>query len=643
MKIRLTESQYDKLLKVVNSNKKLIITETQYKRLLLEFAGQFTTIEEGNGIKIISNGKEFTFKVFGELNGELLVRNLNDGRYKSQYFLFNKNGLKNKTLRAEKSGVIKADYNDITTLTSKEQNANWKQFIFQNVTSFQVFSDETFKLVIDPKIDTKTGKVLSNPEDKAPEEIKQIDFKDALVRGIESNHMYQLTFYDNSTVKFKVSEKEGSVITIEFETVSERSFIDSNTFDKNTEEYKKFEVLQSQLKNASTEEEKTEIEQEISILVKDREDYDKKDENKSELKTIKKTVYNGGVATKWVGGLEDSVEYKDAKELKIDLSKVVKHPNKIKVANKDQEAKINKLNQELAMASTDEEKKKIQDEIKDIDRELTLHFLNPDFDVYNKVSDGIDTFDLTLMLNYRPESVSKKTKNGMEWSQNYDSKMYSKNFPLYGLKNLTIIKDKVLPSLTDKREVNKGDKLDLSRKEMEFKKIKDYIYSSNASSELLRRPKGLMRLLNTDKGVIPLETLQAELGNNLKTKDKRDKFIAGNYVAFKADFESVSKVDDAAQLETFKRLITAYGNKFPKAVVKKYTVGDNHVSLIMKDEESGIMYSLFIQNADEDGEEKLAEDTYNIQLKFNNNSKQAKKSIAKFKIEVKDYHATKLS
>jgi hypothetical protein len=221
--------------------------------------------------------------------------------------------------------------------------------------------------------------------------------------------------------------------------------------------------------------------------------------------------------------------------------------------------------------------------------------------------------------------------------------MYSKNFPLYGLKNLTIIKDKVLPSLTDKREVNKGDKLDLSRKEMEFKKIKDYIYSSNASSELLRRPKGLMRLLNTDKGVIPLETLQAELGNNLKTKDKRDKFIAGNYVAFKADFESVSKVDDAAQLETFKRLITAYGNKFPKAVVKKYTVGDNHVSLIMKDEESGIMYSLFIQNADEDGEEKLAEDTYNIQLKFNNNSKQAKKSIAKFKIEVKDYHATKLS
>jgi hypothetical protein len=63
----------------------------------------------------------------------------------------------------------------------------------------------------------------------------------------------------------------------------------------------------------------------------------------------------------------------------------------------------------------------------------------------------------------------------------------------------------------------------------------------------------------------------------------------------------------------------------------------------MKDEESGIMYSLFIQNADEDGEEKLAEDTYNIQLKFNNNSKQAKKSIAKFKIEVKDYHATKLS
>jgi hypothetical protein len=53
MKVRLTESQYDKLLKVVNQNKKLIITESQYKRLILESANQFTGIEEGNGIKII--------------------------------------------------------------------------------------------------------------------------------------------------------------------------------------------------------------------------------------------------------------------------------------------------------------------------------------------------------------------------------------------------------------------------------------------------------------------------------------------------------------------------------------------------------------------------------------------------------------
>lgn len=645
MKVRLTESQYDSLLKAINPNKKLIITESQYKRLLLEFTGQFTGIEEGNGIKIISSGKEYTFKVYGVLNGELLVRNLNDGRYKSQYFLFNKNAIKNKTLNAEKSNVIQANYNDITKLTSKEKNVKWNRFTFKNVTSFQVFSDETFKLLIDPKIDTKTGKVLSNPDDKSPEEIKQIDFKDALIRGMEPNHMYQLTFYDDSTVKFKVTDKEGSIITIEFESVSERSFIDSNTFDKNTEEYNKFEELRDELKNATTDQEKEEITKEISNLVKSRANADKQDFNKPEVKTIKKTVYKGAVATKWITGLEDSVEYKDAKLLKIDLSKAVQHPNKIKVANKDQEAKINKLNQELAMANSDEEKKRIQDEIKNIDRILTLHFLNPDFDVYNKVSDGIDTFDLTLTLNYRPKEIAKQTKNGMVWTQNYDSKMYQKNFPLYGLKNLTIVKDKVFPSLTDKREVTRRERYNMPKLKVDYKYIQDYIKNNtNAKAIINSKPSVLMRLMGAkSKGMLPLEKLQSELGNVGTIKSPSDKFIAGHLVTMKPDFNTVKEVKDDAKLTEFKRLIVNAGSDVVKALVKRYTLGDEHVALTMKHEESGVMYTFFVQEKEELPEdEELGNNEYYVELKYNNNKNQAKKSIAKFKVKVINYNAPKL-
>ena len=648
MKVRLTESQYEKLLKLVNPNKKLVITESQYKRLLLEFTGQFTGIDEGDGIKIISNGKEFTFKVFAVLNGELLVRNLNDGRYKTQYFLFSRNAIKNKTLRAEKSNVIQKDYNDIKELTTKEKNIVWKQFVFQNVTSFQVFNDDTFKLLIDPKIDVKTGKILSNPDDKEPEEIKQIDFKDLLIRGMEPNHMYQLTFYDDSTVKFKVSDKEGSVITIDFETVSERSFVDSNTFDKNTDEYKKYEVLRDELKNATTDQEKDEIQQKISDLIKSRSTYDKN--NPVELKTIKKTVYNGAIATKLITDLENSNEYKTIVKsggLKIDLDKVVKHPNKIKVSNKEQEAKINKLNQELSLATDDNEKKRIQAELKDVDRELTLHFLNPDFDVYDKVSDGLDTFDLWIMLTYRPLlKPSKRTKVGRD--KNEESKAYVKNFKFYGIKNLTIIKDKVQPSLTDKREVNDNGEYSAPVIQKSYDEILNYFNkNTNANRLILSKPNTLMRILGAkNKGILPLEALQRELGNPLRTKDNKDKFIAGHLIQFEPDFNQ-SDIQNENQFNKFKRLISVNQNNLPKALVKRYNVGDNHVALNMKhvDVEEGkeIMYTMFIQNDNEMPNIKLGENEYYVELNYNMNNKQAKQPIAKFKITVKDYASTKLN
>jgi hypothetical protein len=83
MKIRLTESQYDKLLKLVNQNKKLIITESQYNRLILEGNSQveFNKIKDGQAFKIKTSNREFEFEVIGYDNGQLLVKNTNDGRY----------------------------------------------------------------------------------------------------------------------------------------------------------------------------------------------------------------------------------------------------------------------------------------------------------------------------------------------------------------------------------------------------------------------------------------------------------------------------------------------------------------------------------------------------------------------------------
>ena len=153
MKVRLTESQYDKLLKVVNPNKKLIITETQYKRLILESTDQFTGIEKDSAIKMIAGKNTYTFKVFADLDGELLVRNLNDGKYKTQYFLIKPDSLKNNSLITQKSKAIIYDYDDLEKFNQKENDgklkyAEFKTFTFRNLTSFEVYKDEKFDMII---------------------------------------------------------------------------------------------------------------------------------------------------------------------------------------------------------------------------------------------------------------------------------------------------------------------------------------------------------------------------------------------------------------------------------------------------------------------------------------------------------------
>ena len=55
------------------------------------------------------------------------------------------------------------------------------------------------------------------------------------------------------------------------------------------------------------------------------------------------------------------------------------------------------------------------------------------------------------------------------------------------------------------------------------------------------------------------------------------------------------------------------------------------------------MYTFFVQEKEELPEdEELGNNEYYVELKYNNNKNQAKKSIAKFKVKVINYDAPKL-
>lgn len=639
MKVRLTESQYDKLLKVVNPNKKLIITETQYKRLILEANSQvvFNKIQGGQAIKIKSSNKDYEFEIIGSEDARLLVKNLNDGRYVNVYFFIDFNGINNNQLITKISKAKAGPYSRITPELIKDTEA-WKVFTFKSLTSFQVFKDKTFSEEIF-NINTKTGEEVKGVDDEDNTDVDYAqEIKDNLIKNVVPNNSYQVTFYDDSTLKFFVSEKKGSVINIKFKTKSEKvdmSYSDVN--DKNAqntelwfkEQDKYINQLKFKLKSSGTQEEKDKVQKLIDKAEEEKKGYNKKSNRYQGLQTISTTDYTEGVASKWVDGIEGSVEYENVKGLKIDLNNLTVQDNKkIKVMNQKNDAEVDRLNNELSMADTPEKKEEIRQKLKAIQ--------------------STSIFNLLVTLIYKPKPKSKATSQGMEWDGiNPDNKNYTKNFPLYGIKDLSIINDDKGTSFTggDKNAVNMepGEKYDLSRQEMDRKEIENFINKSNADRFILYTPNKMLRFIGARrKGMIPLETLQQELGNPLRNKDPKDKFIAGHLVSFKPDFENIKDVKNQTALNEFKTIVSRYKTN-PRALVKRYAVSDNHVALNIKNKETGIMYTLFIQKDDELDGEELKENEYYVELKYNTNDKEEKKPIAKFKIYVNDYDATKLN
>ena len=636
MKVRLTESQYDKLLKVVNPSKKLIITETQYKRLILEANSQvvFSKIKGGQAFKVKASNKDFEFEVIASDNGQLLVKNTNDGRYTNVYFFIDFNGVDNNQLITKISKAKAGPYSRISPELIKDVET-WKAFTFKNVTSFQVFKDKTFSDEL-LNIDTKTGVEVNNPDE---EENTDVDYakeiKDGLIKNVVPNNSYQVTFYDDSTLKFFVLDKKGSVIDIKFKTKSGKVAMnyddvsDENEKNKNVwfkEQDKKINQLTLQLKGSKDKKEVDNIKASITKLNQEKKDYNAKNSRYEGLQTISTTDYTEGVASKWVDGIEGAVEYENAKSLKIDLNNLTVQDNKkIKVMNQKNDAEVAKLNNELAIADTPEKKEEIRQKLKAIQ--------------------STSIFNLLVTLIYKPKPKSKVTNQGMEWDGiNPDNKNYTKNFPLYGIKDLSVINDDKGTSFTggDKDAVNMepGKKYDTSRQEMDSKEIEDFMASQGKK---ILSPNSMLRFLGVRrKGMIPLEALQNELGNPPRNKDPKDKFIAGNYINFKPELENVKveTIKNQAQLNKFKTIISRYKSN-PRALVKKYSIADNHVTLNIKDEE--VMYSLFIQKDNELDGEELKTDEYYVELKYSNNDKGKKQSIAKFKIYIIDYAATKLN
>lgn len=689
MKVRLTESQYDKLLKVVNPNKKLIITETQYKMLILESTDQFTGIEKDSAIKMIAGKNTYTFKVFADLDGELLVRNLNDGKYKSQYFLIKPGSLKNNSLTTQKSKAIIYDYDDLEKFNQKEKDAQLKSFTFRNVTSFEVYKDEKFDMLIEPKLDVKTGMRLAL---KTKHENDSDEFKDNLIRGLEANHAYLLTFYDESTVKFTVTKKNNTVIDIAFETVNEKTSMGSDELDKRNKDNKevwkdwfnKQKILITSLRLSISKitdaNEKDKEQKKLDKAIKDFTKHSFNRDREEGLSTISKNVYKGSVATKWMEALINSPEFKNKNSLKIDLNKTIVNKQKIKTLNKDTDAEVAKLKQELAAASSEEEKKRIQKELDFIDKIQVLHFLNPKFDTYNNVAEGTRTFDLILDVTYVPDEKSKTTNNGMEWS-NINEKEKIKEFSLRGIKNLTIIKDKVEPSLTDKRDDRTQDDINY-QDSLNMQNIENLIKNDKGAQDMLLNKPGILASLFKvkPKGIIPNEELQSKLGLEVKDKKFNNKFTAGNRVQFETNLADV-KISEENVLNTKDNEGDSQVNNdftpkelfdvFKKALklsqestyrysgiglVKIYSTGDRHVvvNMYVKHEANNgknykILYSLFFSkensvimsddiNGKQDNNTKATDgtektkgkvyDSFKVTLKASPTANTAKKEVA---------------
>jgi len=209
MRLILKESQYDRIFN--NKKRKLIITESQYNKLLFEsvLTDNLGELEVSDAIEVVRGEDRMFFKVVSKNGNEFMMINCDNGVYKNAYFHIKGDSISKNTLvysLAQNSKID--DKNPWETVGSDI----WKKSTFKNVDKFSVHKSNgkaiecNLSAVSDKKfsIDMTTGSVTTGDDEKddskeEPESKGKIDSMVAVIstlNQIKSGYKYEISIGD---------------------------------------------------------------------------------------------------------------------------------------------------------------------------------------------------------------------------------------------------------------------------------------------------------------------------------------------------------------------------------------------------------------------------------------------------------------
>lgn len=265
----------DRLYGYINGPKqKLIVTESQYERLLREYEVRedinkvFDGIEVGDGILFSNNVLSVTkepkvgydtskptndiinkFEVLNIHTGKslketgLFLKKVENGRYPKNIFFLSKDSFISidnvvKTFMSIK-GKINTDVfddklaNDIMSGYEVDGNLDpsiWKKFDIKNVGYIQVSKDSKD---FDNKENTKYVYSMEKNVEKGEKKTVIDEFKKNVRENFDKNQAYKFNFNDKSWLVLNIKNKVGSKIEIEFlsDSKDDKNKIDTKSYD----------------------------------------------------------------------------------------------------------------------------------------------------------------------------------------------------------------------------------------------------------------------------------------------------------------------------------------------------------------------------------------------------------------------------
>ena len=224
MKLILNEKQYDRLFS--SKKRKLVITESQYNKLLFESesVNSLLNVGKSDAIKLVSGKNVLHFKVVSKNGNEFMMINCNDGVYKNAYFHIKGNSLTKNSLTYTIAQNSAIDSNNPWETIGSDV---WRKSTFKNLSTFDVYNDSgeglTCNLSDSSKkkfgIDMDTGAVIDDGSDKEDEEELSDDetFKQVidLFKDVEPGNKYKITigtYVDNEKRNKGINREIGAIL-----------------------------------------------------------------------------------------------------------------------------------------------------------------------------------------------------------------------------------------------------------------------------------------------------------------------------------------------------------------------------------------------------------------------------------------------